>query len=208
MLWSPSSHSLSAPDVSPSFRREDNQVSASFPCGLQGLSVSHEPAWVVPDAVASAQMLRNRWGVPILHTVGELAEFLEVSLNDLQWFADRRGMQIRETKQQLHHYTYRWIPKRDESSRLVEQPKLRLKLIQRSILQHIVGLIPLHGAAHGFVPGRSVITAALPHVHQRSYSGDFRAHLLGRIGWVSNTNTQRGTRLMALFNQIAWGELD
>jgi hypothetical protein len=207
MLWSPSSHSLSAPDVSPSFRREDNQVSASFPCGLQGLSESHEPAWVVPDA--------GRFGADASQPLGrsdssygrELAEFLEVSLNDLQWFADRRGMQIRETKQQLHHYTYRWIPKRDESSRLVEQPKLRLKLIQR-ILQHIVGLIPLHGAAHGFVPGRSVITAALPHVHQRSYSGDFRAHLLGRIGWVSNTNTQRGTRLMALFNQIAWGELD
>jgi hypothetical protein len=118
-------------------------------------------------AVAPARMLHNRWGVPILHTVGELAEFLGVALSDLQWFADRRGMQIHETKEQLHHYTYRWIPKRDGSFRLLEQPKPRLKHLQRVILHRIVGMIPVHEAAHGFVPGRSVLSAALPHVSQR-----------------------------------------
>jgi RNA-directed DNA polymerase len=118
-------------------------------------------------AVAPARMLRNRWGVPILHTVSELAEFLEVPLHDFQWFADRRGMQLRETKEQFHNYTYRWIPKRDGSFRLLEQPKPRLKHLQRAILQQIVGMIPLHEAAHGFVPGRSVISAAIPHASQR-----------------------------------------
>jgi RNA-directed DNA polymerase len=117
--------------------------------------------------IAPAQMLRNRWGVPIIHTVGELAEFLGISLNDLQWFADRRGMQVRATKEQLHHYTYRWIPKRDGSFRLLEQPKPRLKHLQRMILNGIVALIPVHGAAHGFVSGRSVLTAAVPHAAHR-----------------------------------------
>jgi RNA-directed DNA polymerase len=117
--------------------------------------------------VAPARMLRNRWGVPILHTVSELAEFLEVPLHDFQWFADRRGLQLRETKEQLHNYTYRWIPKRDGSFRLLEQPKPRLKHLQRAILQRIVGMIPLHEAAHGFVAGRSVVSAALPHASQR-----------------------------------------
>lgn len=112
---------------------------------------------------APAHMLRNRWGVPILHTVAELAEFFDVPLNDLPWFADRRGMQIRETKEQLHHYTYRWIPKRDGSFRLLEQPKPRLKHLQRRILQAILGRIPTHEAAHGFVVGRSALSASLPH---------------------------------------------
>jgi RNA-directed DNA polymerase len=118
-------------------------------------------------SVAPARMLHNRWGVPLLHTVSELAEFLEVPLHDLQWFADRRGMQIREAKEQLHHYTYRWIPKRDGSFRLLEQPKTRLKHLQRVVLQRIVGLIPVHEAAHGFVAGRSPISAAIPHAGQR-----------------------------------------
>ncbi len=33
---------------------------------------------------------------------------------------------------------------------------------------------------------------------------DFRAHLLGRIAWVSHLNPTRGARLRALFDQIAW----
>jgi RNA-directed DNA polymerase len=117
--------------------------------------------------VAAAQMLRNRWGVPILHTVGELAEFLEVPLSDLAWFADRRGLQIRETKDQLHHYTYRWVPKRDGSFRLLEQPKPRLKQMQRAILHRILNTIPVHDAVHGFVAGRTVVSAALPHAGRR-----------------------------------------
>jgi RNA-directed DNA polymerase len=117
--------------------------------------------------VAPAQMLRNRWGVPIIPTVSALAEFLEVPLNDLQWFADRKGLQTREVKEQLHNYTYRWIDKSDGSFRLLEQPKPRLKHLQRVILSRIVGIIPTHDAAHGFVTGRSALTAARPHASQR-----------------------------------------
>jgi hypothetical protein len=32
----------------------------------------------------------------------------------------------------------------------------------------------------------------------------FRAHLDGRIGWVESVNPEKGQRLRALFNQIAW----
>lgn len=33
---------------------------------------------------------------------------------------------------------------------------------------------------------------------------DFRAHLLGRIGWVKQFNPTRGAKLMALFERIGW----
>jgi RNA-directed DNA polymerase len=132
--------------------------------------------------VAPARMLHNHWGVPVLHTVGELAEFLEVQLNDVAWFADRRGMQIREAKEQLHHYTYRWIPKRDGTFRLLEQPKPRLKHLQRVILSRIIGFIPLHDAAHGFVSGRSAITAAQPHAGQRAVLRFDIQNFFGSVG--------------------------
>ncbi|GHT83880.1 hypothetical protein AGMMS49543_12560 [Betaproteobacteria bacterium] len=35
---------------------------------------------------------------------------------------------------------------------------------------------------------------------------DFRAHLLGRIGWFRQVNPERGARLTALFEQIEWGD--
>jgi RNA-directed DNA polymerase len=118
-------------------------------------------------ALASSQMLRNRWGVPFIHDVGELAAMLDVSVTDLQWFSDRRAYQVRETNEKLNHYRYTWIPKGNGKLRLLEEPKPRLKAIQRQLLREIVGLIPIHDAAHGFVPGRSSVTALEPHVRKR-----------------------------------------
>ena len=46
-----------------------------------------------------------------------------------------------------------------------------------------------------------------PELQVRDQTVDFRSQLLGRIGWVANTNPQRGARLMALFRQINWNEV-
>ncbi len=46
---------------------------------------------------------------------------------------------------------------------MIEAPKDRLKAIQRRILTEILTPIPVHDAAHGFVPGRSVLTHASQH---------------------------------------------
>jgi RNA-directed DNA polymerase len=118
-------------------------------------------------ALAPGRMLRNRWGVPIIHDVGELAAMLDVSVPDLQWFSDRRAYQVRETREPLNHYRYTWVPKGRGKYRLLEEPKPRLKAIQRQLLREIVGLIPTHVAVHGFVTGRSPVTAAEPHVGHR-----------------------------------------
>ena len=37
-----------------------------------------------------------------------------------------------------------------------------------------------------------------------SHRHDFRAHLVGRIGWVEALNPQRGARLRAIFDRIEW----
>lgn len=33
---------------------------------------------------------------------------------------------------------------------------------------------------------------------------DFRAHLLGRIGWIAASHAARGAKLRALFDRISW----
>ena len=55
------------------------------------------------------------------------------------------------------------LPKRGGNIRLIESPKPRLKKLQRQILSQILDRIPVHGAAHGFVKGRSIKSFAGPH---------------------------------------------
>lgn len=117
-------------------------------------------------AVAS-RMLRNRWGVPVIDDLAALATFLDLTTGELHWFADVRAYNRRTTHEELRHYRYTWLPKRDGRARLIEQPKPRLKAIQRRILRDVLSQVPTHEAAHGFVTGRSALTAASPHCGRR-----------------------------------------
>jgi hypothetical protein len=55
------------------------------------------------------------------------------------------------------------LPKRTGQPRLIEAPKARLKAAQRLILRDILDHLPAHDAAHGFVRGRSCLSAAQTH---------------------------------------------
>jgi RNA-directed DNA polymerase len=106
---------------------------------------------------------RPRFEVPALPTVRALADWLRVSLDDLDWLADPRSLLARAPLGRLQHYTYHFLPKADGSRRLVEAPKGLLKHVQRRILHGILDRVPPHDAAHGFRAGRSVVTYAAPH---------------------------------------------
>ncbi|HVK58293.1 MAG TPA: reverse transcriptase family protein, partial [Candidatus Kapabacteria bacterium] len=104
------------------------------------------------------------WKVLPITTVGELAERLNLRANELFWFADCRGLERKISAEQLRHYRYHWIAKRDGSARLVEAPKQHLKSIQRFLNEMILEAIPPHEAAHGFRRGRSIKSFTTPHV--------------------------------------------
>lgn len=107
----------------------------------------------------------NAWGVRYpISTARELADWLGVSVGELDWFADRRGLEYKRYAPKLSHYRYRTLTKRFGEFRLIEAPKARLKAIQRQILTDILDHIPPHAAAHGFRTGRSITTFAEPHV--------------------------------------------
>ena len=108
---------------------------------------------------------RAPFDVPALPTVPALADWLGVSLDDLDWFADR-GWLVRAPLGPLQHYALFGRRKRDGSRRLVEAPKSGLKHLQRRILRGILDRAPPHPAAHGFCAGRSIVTFARPHARQ------------------------------------------
>jgi hypothetical protein len=106
------------------------------------------------------------WALPVIPTVGELAERLELSIGQLQWLADVRSLERSVPRERLRNYRYRAVPRHGAMPRVIEAPKLRLKEIQRWILREILAGVPAHAAAHGFVAGRSAATHARLHTGQ------------------------------------------
>jgi RNA-directed DNA polymerase len=101
--------------------------------------------------------------VPRLATPGDLADWLETTMGQLEWLADARDPHRRTSTPLLRHYAYAFAPKRFGPPRLIESPKPRLKAIQRRILRAILDQVPVHDRAHGFVAGRSCLGAAQAH---------------------------------------------
>jgi hypothetical protein len=107
------------------------------------------------------------WQIPRIESPVELADWLCLSVSELDWFADRKGLCAKHSSPQLRHYHYRVIEKPSGGLRLIEAPKRDLKAIQRRILAGILDRIPPHPAVHGFVRGRSIRSFAAPHAGQR-----------------------------------------
>jgi len=101
--------------------------------------------------------------VPRLATPGDLADWLGLTVGDLEWFADAKDQHRRTSVPQLQHYAYAFAPKRFGPPRLIESPRPRLKALQRRILRAILDRAPVHDRAYGFVAGRSCLGAAQEH---------------------------------------------
>lgn len=99
-------------------------------------------------------------GLPILSTPADLAEALGLTISELRWLAYHDEAITRS------HYVYFKIPKRSGGMRQLAAPHRKLAAAQRWILDTILRPLPVEDVAHGFVPGRSVVTNASPHVGQ------------------------------------------
>lgn len=103
----------------------------------------------------------RRWPVAELPDQAAVARLLDVDAGELAWFADARRLE-RTAGEALRHYRWR-VVQRPAGVRLLAAPKPRLKEAQRRLLRHVLDRVPVHDAAHGCVPGRSVRTAVAPH---------------------------------------------
>ncbi|WP_432541547.1 reverse transcriptase family protein [Kineococcus sp. SYSU DK002] len=125
------------------------------------------PLRVAHLATATTRMGRNRFGVPELDTVADLAGFLGIGVGQLEWFADVHRFQVRAGGSALHHYRARWVGKRG-APRLLEVPRPRLVALQRRVLREVLDRFEVHDAVHGFTAGRSALTGAREHVGART----------------------------------------
>jgi RNA-directed DNA polymerase len=116
------------------------------------------PRRIVLRRAVPTRTVRMRWDTPRIDDLAALAGFLDLDGDRLDWFADRREINRLAADEALRHYRYTWLP-----HRLIEAPKPRLRALQRQLLAEVLGRIPVHPAAHGFVPGRSVHTFAALH---------------------------------------------
>ena len=96
-------------------------------------------------------------GLPTLDSAEDLAKALGLSVSKLRGFAFHRDVDTGS------NYVTWSIPKRTGGERTITSPKRELKEAQRWVLSNVVERLPVHGAAHGFVAGRSILTNALAH---------------------------------------------
>lgn len=138
------------------------------------------------------------WPLPRIETSGALAERLGVTVEELLWFADVKGLLRATQSSSMQHYHYRLLCKRSGGLRLIEAPQARLKTIQRTILTDILEKVPqYYSAAHGFVKGRSVRTFAQPHVGHRAVVRIDLQNFFPTIGFA---------RVQALFRTLGYPE--
>jgi hypothetical protein len=131
-----------------------------------GLELSLVDRLAGPPAMSPVAAAAS-WGVPEIRSFAKLADWLGIATNDLEWFADLRGLEYKRNQGRLRNYHYRTMSKRFGQIRLIEAPKTRLKDIQRRILAGILDRIPPHASVHGFRRARSVKTFAAPHTGKR-----------------------------------------
>jgi len=140
--------------------------------------------------------IRQPFPVVRVDHAGHLADLLRISVTELLWFADVKGLHRRARSDRLHHYRSTWVPS-SGGARLLEAPLPRLKGLQRQLLEQVLSPIPVHPAAHGFVGGRSVRTGAAPHVG---------AELLISLDLEAFFPTITGGRIYGIFRTAGYPE--
>ena len=122
----------------------------------------HDTADIDRWDIADLDGRRELNELPELKDVHALAAALELQMPRLRWLVYHREV---DTGTHYHRWT---VPKRSgRGVRLISAPKPDLKRVQAWIARQITEHLPVHGAAHGFLSGRSTKTNARVHAGAR-----------------------------------------
>ncbi len=100
----------------------------------------------------------QKLGLPLLATPAEAAKAMGLAVPRLRWLA------FHSEAATTVHYTRFKIPKKSGGVREISAPHPKLAAAQRWILENVLAKLPPEAPAHGFIPGRSTVTNARPHV--------------------------------------------
>ena len=115
------------------------------------------------DPFAPERRLQDR-ELPLMNSVGDVLTFLREVVPDLT-IPMLRGYCTHRQMSQVYHYRTFAIPKKTGGVRNIWAPLPRLKAMQKHIQIQIVEKMVTHGAAHGFVAGKSIFTNASEHTN-------------------------------------------
>ncbi|MCP5086632.1 MAG: RNA-directed DNA polymerase [Rhodobacteraceae bacterium] len=101
--------------------------------------------------------------LPHLLSEAEVADWLLLPLERLQYFADPYGFAARSPEPAVTHYVTHFLDKKSGRKRLIEAPKTTLKTIQHRIKSQILDHIPQHPNCFGFIAGKNCCQAAQKH---------------------------------------------
>ena len=97
-------------------------------------------------------------GLPVFPNLKALAEAMKIPMNELRFLAYDK-----KVTRTVHYKKFK-IAKKTGGFREISAPGPRLKAVQHWILEQVLNKTRLHPAAHGFVPERSSVTNAAPHI--------------------------------------------
>ncbi|SMH50330.1 RNA-directed DNA polymerase [Rathayibacter oskolensis] len=130
---------------------------------IAGLLPERAQPVVAHLAPVPARALPSSSAVPRIDGRDDLARLLAITPAQLDGFADLGQWNRRAAEGAVQHYDHVWRERPGRVPRLLEIPRARLRAVQRTVLEEVVGLAAVHPAAHGFVPGRSAISGAAVH---------------------------------------------
>lgn len=109
-------------------------------------------------------------GLPILESVDQFLAFIRQEVPDIDIPMLRKLCMHQEVSKTCNYRQFQ-IPKKTGGVRTIWAPLPKLKAIQKLIQTQIVEKMTIHGAAHGFVPGKSIYSNAQEHTNSRVVVG-------------------------------------
>jgi RNA-directed DNA polymerase len=100
----------------------------------------------------------NALELPVFDDITALAEAMKITIGQLRYLSYSRKVSTSS------HYKRFTIPKKSGGVRTISSPMMYLKNAQHWILENILYKLNIHEKAHGFVPKKSILTNAQPHI--------------------------------------------
>lgn len=97
-------------------------------------------------------------GLTEFKDITSLAEAMKVTVGQLRYLSYARKVST------SNHYKRFTIPKKSGGFRTISAPMMHLKNAQYWILENVLYQLNIHEKAHGFVPKKSILTNAKPHL--------------------------------------------
>lgn len=173
-------------------KKEENQE-LNIPEGLSQI-FSFYPEIKLDDIhiqIASYEKL-TRKGLPYFYNIDHLAKKIGITSGEL-WFLVRNKNKV--------YKTYK-VEKKNKGLRTISAPSKQLKFVQRWILENILYKNEMGPSVHGFIPGRSIVSNAEPHVNRDLVLG------LDIKNFFPSVTLPRVRGLFSSFGyneEIAWG---